>query len=164
MLNISKIDWPGIVIYIYLKENGLSPILCSLHLIGEGRLAVVNLDNLVIPVVQEGVLNLTGGETYGKVILTSSEDVLHSQSDARNRGEHDGLCLRVGNHLRVDLFGGLLILRADVLNRGGQVGGGVILHEIGVQSRDGVLLHNNCLSGLGSFLLLLYIYYTMNLV
>ena len=139
---------------------GFRPFSFLLHLIGEGRLAVVNLDNLVVPVVQKSILNLVGGETVRQIILARCEDVLHSQRSVRNRGEDKGLRLLIGVHLRGGLRRGLLILRADVLNRGGQVGGGIVFHEIGVQSGDGVLLHSSCLSGLGSFLLLLYIHYS----
>ena len=117
--------------------------LCSLRLIGEGSLAVVNLDNLVSPVVEQTVLNLAGGETVRQIALADREDVLHSQSGVRDSGEDDGLRLLVGVHLRVGLRRGLLVLGANVLNHGGQVDGAVVLHEVVVQSGDGVLLHSS---------------------
>ena len=113
-----------------------------LHLVGEGALAVVDLVNLVHPVVEQTILNLAGGEAVRQFVLASSENVLHRQSGVRNSGEDDGLRLLVGVHLRGSLRGGLLILGADVLNHGGQVDGVVILHEVVVQSGDGVLLHS----------------------
>lgn len=144
MLRVSKIQNPDIIIYISLKENGLSPIfLHLLHLVGEGALAVVDLINLVVPVVQESVLNLTGGEAIRQIILASREDVLHSQSGVRDSGEDEGLRLLVGIHLRGSLRRGLLIFRANVLNHDGQVDGVVILHEVVVQSGDGVLLQSS---------------------
>ena len=143
-----------------VKKNAPKGVLCSLHLIGEGSLAVVNLDNLIIPVMEQTILNLVGSETDRQAVLARGENLLDGQRGIRDSGEYDGLCLIVGKHLRVDLLGGLLILCADVLNRSRQVDGGVVLHEIGVQSGDGVLLHSNCLSGLWSFLLLLYIHYS----
>ena len=143
MLRVSKIQNPDSVIYISLKENGLSPIfLCSLYLIGERALAIVNLVNLVHPVMQESILNLVGREALGQFVLASGEDVLHSQRSIRNCGEHNGLCLLVGVHLRADLRSGLLILGADVLNHNRQVNGVVVLHKVVIQSGDGGLLHN----------------------
>ena len=125
--------------------------LCSLHLIGEGGLAVVNLDNLVGPVVEQTILDFAGGEAVRQFVLANCEDVLHSQSGVRDSGQNDGLCLSVGVHLCGGLRGGLLILRADVLNRGGQVDGVVVLHEVVIQSGDGVLLHSCCPFWFGEF-------------
>ena len=121
---------------------GFRPFSFLLHLIGEGSLAVVNLDNLVVPVMQKGILNLVRSEIGGQFVLARGEDVLHRQSGIRNRGEHNGLRLFVGVHLRGGLRRGLLVLGADVLNHGGQVDGVIVLHKVVIQSGDGVLLHS----------------------
>ena len=123
------------------KENRPEGRLVLLHHVGEGRLAVVNLDNLIAPVVQQSILNLVRGEAIRQVVLALGENLL-DRHRLGHHAEHDGLCGIVGVSLRRGLGNRALILGADVLNHGGQVNGVVRVHEVVVQSGQSVLLHS----------------------
>lgn len=124
-----------------VKKNRPEGRLVSLHHVGEGSLAVVNLDNLVAPVVQQSILNLVRGEIVRQVVLALGENLL-DRHRLGHHAEHDGLRGIVGVRLRLRLGNGTFILGADVLDHSGQVNGVVRVHEVVVQSSQSVLLHS----------------------
>ena len=81
------------------------------------------------------------GETVRQIVFALGENLLNRHR-LRHHAEHDGLGGIVGVSLRRGLGNGALILGADVLNNGGQVDGVVRVHEVVIQSGDGVLLHS----------------------
>jgi len=81
------------------------------------------------------------GEAIGQVVLALGENLLDRHRLSHD-AEHDGLRGIVGVSLLLRLRGGTLILSTNVLNHSGQVDGVVGVHEVVVQSGDGVLLHS----------------------
>ena len=81
------------------------------------------------------------GEAVGQVVLALGENLL-DRHRLGHCAEHNGLGGLVGVSLRRRLGDSALILGADVLNHGGQVDGVVRVHEVVIQSGDGVLLHS----------------------
>ena len=124
-----------------VKKNRPEGRLALLHHVGEGRLAIVNLDNLVAPVVQQSILNFVRSEAIRQVVLALSENLLNRHR-LGHHAEHDGLRGIVGVSLRLRLGNGALILGADVLNHGGQVNSVIRVHEVVIQSGQSVLLHS----------------------
>ncbi len=117
-----------------------------LHRIGEGVLAVVVLDNLVRPVVQESVLHLAGGEAIGHIVLDKRKDFLNGHRLVpRGASEHHIVRDFVRAGVGASLGGQAVILCVDFLTQNRQVNR-VIAVQIVADGFQSGLLHSVSLS------------------
>jgi len=141
MLSLSELDGPGNKINIGLKEEPPSRAVLLLRLRkGEGVLAVVVLNDLVVPVVTQSVTDLVRGEAL-RPLVARFKDFLRRHRLVAHHAEGDFLRLVVGDAVRVALRVQTLILGVDFLAQNRQVNSLVAVQVVadGFQS---VLLHS----------------------
>ena len=108
--------------------------------ISHGRpLAIVNLDNFVLPVVEKGILNLCFGKTFGEFALALSEDISHSGGDFGHNAHHDIVRGRIQFTGRVGLFNAFVEFSINFSGRFGEFGD---VADVVSNLHHGGLLHN----------------------
>ena len=122
-----------------------------LHRVSESGLAIVVLHDLVVPVVQESILNLGGGEANGPLTLASGENLLDCHRLVGQDAERHALGDVVGVLIRLTLGVHTLILGVDLVPQSVHISDGLTIDHSDDHFKNRLLHSVVFLSGLAGF-------------